>query len=175
MLPSPFLVIATQNPQDFHGTYPLPESQLDRFMVRLRMGYVEGEVERDILRGTQRNNPEDLEPVLSVDELIRLAKAVDEVRVDDLVLDYLMSLVAGTRQSPQLVLGVSTRGAMALQRAAQARAFLMGRSYVLPDDIKHLAVPVLAHRVQTGNHVTQGHEAGERVIEELLDSLEVPI
>ena len=174
-LPEPFLVIATQNPQDFHGTYPLPESQLDRFMIRLKMGYADPQFERDILRGVKRVDPEALPSVLSAEELIQLSSCVDGVRVDELVIDYLMMLIEGTRQSPQLLLGVSTRGAMALQRAAQARAFLLERDYVLPDDIKHLAVPVLAHRVQTGGHIAQGHEGAERVIRDLLDSIEVPL
>ncbi len=174
-LPSPFLVIATQNPQDFHGTYPLPESQLDRFMVRLRMGYASPQVEREILRGARRIDPEGITPLLSAEELVQLAQHVDEVRVDDVVIDYLMALVEGTRRSPQLTLGVSTRGAMALQRAAQARAFLLEREYVLPDDIKHLALPVLAHRVQAGGHMAQGHELAERILSELIDSVEVPL
>ncbi len=175
VLPKPFLVIATQNPQDFKGTYPLPESQLDRFMVRLRLGYADPSVERNILRGARRLAIEDVKPVLSTDELIQLSALVDTVRVDDIILDYLMAIVEETRRSPALLLGVSTRGALALQRAAQARALLLERDYVIPDDVKHLAVPVLAHRVHTGGHVSQMTSASERVISELIMAIEVPL
>ena len=175
VLPEPFLVIATQNPQDFKGTYPLPESQLDRFMVRLRLGYADPGVERNILRGTQRLSIDEVNPVLSTDELIQLSGLVDSVRVDDVILDYLMKIVEETRRSPSLQLGVSTRGAMALQRAAKARALLLERDYVIPDDIKHLAIPVLAHRVHAGGHVSQMTNASERVISELLMTIEVPL
>lgn len=172
-LPSPFIVIATQNPQEYHGTYPLPESQMDRFMVRLRMGYPAPEVERAILRGRRGDPPvQSLEPQLTVDELRALQAAVDDVRVDDLVLDYLMSLVEETRRSPHVELGVSTRGALALQRAARARALLDGRDYVLPDDVKALAIPVLAHRLILAGEpdgLARSRAEAERLVRELLD------
>ncbi len=178
-LPDPFIVIATQNPQDFHGTYPLPESQLDRFMVRLHMGYPDQRVERDILRAGGGADPLGrLEPQLAIDELRALQDAVDAVRVDDLVLDYVMGLVEESRRTPQLELGVSTRGALALQRAARARALLLGRTYVLPDDIKALAVPVLAHRVHatgTAEGLLRAHDEAEQVIRQLVEQVPVPV
>lgn len=178
-LPAPFIVIATQNPQDFHGTYPLPESQLDRFMVRLHMGYPDQRVERDILRAGGGADPLGrLEPQLAIDELRALQDAVDAVRVDDLVLDYVMGLVEESRRTPQLELGVSTRGALALQRAARARALLLGRTYVLPDDIKALAVPVLAHRVHatgTAEGLLRAHDEAEQVIRQLVEQVPVPV
>ena len=178
-LPDPFIVIATQNAQDFHGTYALPESQLDRFMMRLRLGYPEGAVEREILQQRGRKNPvESVSPVTSVAQLTALQAAVDDVRVNDVVLDYVMALVSASRQSPQLELGVSTRGALALQRAARARALIEGRDYVIPDDVKALAVPVLGHRVQeAGAHegLVRGRHGAERVIEQLISQVEVPL
>ncbi|MCA9561426.1 MAG: AAA family ATPase [Myxococcales bacterium] len=178
-LPDPFIVIATQNPQDFHGTYPLPESQLDRFMMRLHMGYPTPQVERAILRGRTRRDPlADTSAVATADQVRDLQHQVDEVRVDDLVLDYVMALVEASRTTPAIELGVSTRGALALQRAARARALLAGRKYTLPDDVKHLAVPVLAHRVQVAGG-TEGflrvQGEAERVIAQLVEQVPVPI
>lgn len=178
-LPDPFVVIATQNPQDFHGTYPLPESQLDRFMMRLHLGYPDGRVERAILRGRTRRDPlADLEPRGTLDQLRDLQRKVDEVRVDDLVIDYIMTLVEVSRQTPTLELGVSTRGALALQRAARARALILGRAYTLPDDVKHLAVPVLAHRVLVaggGEGLLRTYGEAERVVAQLVEQVPVPI
>ncbi|MCB9547907.1 MAG: AAA family ATPase [Myxococcales bacterium] len=177
-LPSPFVVIATQNPQDFHGTYPLPESQLDRFMVRLHLGHPTEAVERAILRGRRGVDPAaGLAPVLSAEVLVELQAAVGEIRVDELILDYLLGIVGQTRRSPQLELGVSTRGALALQRAAQARALLQGRTFVIPDDVKALAVPVLAHRVQVAgatDGLLRANEDAERLIQRLVEQVPVP-
>ena len=178
-LPDPFIVIATQNAQDFHGTYALPESQLDRFMMRLRLGYPEGAVEREILQNRARRNPvDDLQPVATVSQLTALQALVDDVRVNDVVLDYVMALVGASRRSPHLDLGVSTRGALALQRAARARALLEGRDYVIPDDVKALAVSVLGHRVQTpGAHdgLVRGRHEAELVIAQLVSQVPVPL
>lgn len=178
-LPDPFIVLATQNPQDFHGTYPLPESQLDRFMMRLHLGYPDARVERAILKGRNRLDAlSELEPRGTVDQLRELQRLVDDIRVDDLVIDYLMTLVETSRQTPSISLGVSTRGALALQRAARARALLLGRSYCLPDDVKHLAVPVLAHRIQVtggGEGLLRTHGEAERVIAQLLEQVPVPV
>ncbi len=178
-LPDPFIVIATQNPQDFHGTYPLPESQLDRFMMRLHLGYPDGRVERAILKGRTGRDPLSLlEPRSTVDQLRDLMRRVEDVRVDDLVIDYLMTLVEASRQTPTLELGVSTRGALALQRAARARALLLGRTYTLPDDVKHLAVPVLAHRVLVaggGDGLLRTYGEAERVVAQLVEQVPVPV
>lgn len=174
-LPEPFVVIATQNPQDFHGTYPLPESQLDRFMVRLRMGYPAPNVERAILQSRRRAAPPPVEPVLSLEAFKAIQAAVETVRVDDLIVDYLLGIVGQTRRTPQIELGVSTRGALALQRAAQARALLDARDFVLPDDIKALAVPVLAHRIQLGGVSNGNATEAEQLIDRLVDQVAVPI
>ena len=178
-LPDPFIVIATQNAQDFHGTYALPESQLDRFMMRLRLGYPESRIEREILRDRGRRSPVDtLEPVASVAQLRALQIAVDTIKVSDVVLDYVMALVEASRQSPQLELGVSTRGALALQRAARARALIEGRAYVVPDDVKGLAIAVLGHRVQVaGGHdgLLRSQRETDRVITQIIDEVAVPI
>ena len=176
-LPAPFVVIATQNPQDFHGTYPLPESQLDRFMVRLRMGYPSAAVERDILKNRRRKSRPAVQPALTQADLIAVQAAVDEVRVDDLIIEYILGIVGQTRHAPQLELGASTRGALALQRAAQARALLDERTFVLPDDVKALAVPVLAHRVQVAGITDsmRSHSDAEQLIAQLVTQVPVPI
>jgi len=178
-LPEPFIVVATQNPQDFHGTYPLPESQLDRFMVRLHLGYPSGDVERAILKGRQADEPvTEVTAQTTAEAVLEMQRLVYEVRVDDLVLDYLMALVDETRRTPQLDLGVSTRGALALQQATRARALLSDREYVLPDDVKALAVPVLAHRVQGAggsDGLLRAHEEAEQIIAELLEQVPVPV
>jgi MoxR-like ATPase len=146
-LPRPFMVLATQNPIEYEGTHVLPESQLDRFLLRVRIGYPDATDEKAILRGGGSTAPESLKPVLSADEVQELQARVDLVRAEDSVLDYVMALVAATRVSPLLRLGVSPRGSLALLRAARARALADGRDFILPDDAKALAVPVLAHRV----------------------------
>ena len=145
-LPSPFMVLATQNPREYEGTYPLPESQLDRFLVRMRIGYPDLEDEKAILRGGAAV-PDTLGPALGLDDVRRLQALAETVRVADVVLDYLMALVSATRESPRLALGVSPRGARALIAASRAAALTEGRDYVIPDDVKRLAVPALAHRV----------------------------
>ncbi len=178
-LPHPFIVIATQNPQDFHGTYPLPESQLDRFMVRLAIGYPHTSVERDILEQRSTTLPVDaIEAMTDAGQVQALQKMVDAVRVDGLVLDYLMAIVQGTRNHAEISLGVSTRGALELQKACRARALVCGRNYVLLDDVKHLAGPVLAHRIKLPGQwdaMTQGREQAETTISELLDTIPVPV
>ena len=145
-LPAPFMVLATQNPREYEGTYPLPESQLDRFLLRVRIGYPDAEDEKAILRGAAAS-PDTLAPALGLEDVRRLQTLADTVRVADLVLDYVMMLVSATRDSQSLALGVSPRGARALVAAARAAALTDGRDYVLPDDVKRLAVPALAHRV----------------------------
>ena len=145
-LPTPFMVLATQNPREYEGTYPLPESQLDRFLLRVRIGYPDVEDEKAILRGAAAS-PDTLAAALSPDDVRRLQTFADTVRVADLVLDYVMALVTATRESPRLALGVSPRGARALVAAARAAALTDGRDYVVPDDVKRLAIPALAHRV----------------------------
>jgi MoxR-like ATPase len=176
ILEPPFIVLATQNPYEFEGTYVLPESQLDRFMMRVRMGYPVRSEERRILASHRGGEPvEELEPVLTGAEVLRLQQAVRAVRVDDAIADYLLDIVHKTRTGEDLHVGVSTRGALTLYRAAQSWALVSGRDYVVPDDVKTLAVPVLAHRV-VGKSFLQAGEFGaaEAIIRDVVDSLRVP-
>ena len=147
-VPAPFIVLATQNPVEHHGTYPLPESQLDRFLLRIKMTYPEAESEREILRsqaGAARLG--EVVPVISGQDVIDMQDEVQKVRVDDSLVDYALEIVKRTRQSEQLSLGVSPRGSLMLYQAAQAMAFLEGRTFAIPDDFKRLTVSVFAHRL----------------------------
>ena len=178
-LPHPFLVIATQNPVEHHGTYPLPESQLDRFLMRIKMGYPSQETEREILRKRVHNDGlEALEPVADVSDVLEMQEAVTQVKVDASLHDYALEIVNRTRKTDQLALGVSPRGTLMLQRAAQARAFLDGRDYCLPDDFKQLAVAVFAHRViASARHASlqRKAETTESVLREIVASVRVPL
>jgi MoxR-like ATPase len=178
-LPQPFLVIATQNPVEHHGTYPLPESQLDRFLMRIKMGYPSPETEREILRKRANDDPlQSLEPVAGVQDVLAMQEAVMQVKVDTSLHDYALEIVTRTRQTDQLALGVSPRGTLMLQRAAQARAFLDGRDYCLPDDFKKLAVAVFSHRVVASSRhasLQKKSETTESVIREIVDSVPVPL
>ncbi len=175
-LDPPFIVLATQNPYEFEGTYVLPESQLDRFMIRLRLGYPLRTEERKLLASHRDGEPvETLRPVLTAEDVIQLQRAVRHVRVDDSIADYLLDIVHATRKGEDLHVGVSTRGALTLYRAAQSLAFVSGRDYVVPDDIKTLAIPVLSHRV-VGKSFLQAGEFGaaEAIIRDIVDRLRVP-
>jgi MoxR-like ATPase len=175
-LDPPFIVLATQNPYEFEGTYVLPESQLDRFMIRLRMGYPLRSEERKVLSSHRAGEPvESLSPVLSAEDILHLQRAVRNIRVDDAIADYLLDIVHATRKGEDLHVGVSTRGALTLYRAAQSLALVSGRDYVVPDDVKSLAVPILAHRV-VGKSFLQAGEFGaaEAIIRDLVDRLRVP-
>ncbi len=175
-LPRPFMVLATQNPREYEGTFPLPESQLDRFLLRIRIGYPEAPDEKLILRGGGGMLVERLDPVLSVAEVLALQDEAERVRADESVLDYLMALVAATRATPLLSLGVSPRGSIALLRAARARALADGRDFLLPDDVKSLAVPALAHRVLTrgATGASGGGMDAEAIIRTLAQDVPVP-
>jgi MoxR-like ATPase len=178
-LPQPFMVLATQNPIEHHGTYPLPESQLDRFMLRLRIGYPGGADEKLILRDREHAEPlDEMEPVLSAAEILELQDAVSEVTVDDAIVDYLMRIVAATRSSEMLDLGASPRGSLSLFRAAQALALTEERSYCLPDDIKRLVVPVFAHRLTVSSRYSSAmkrSEEAEAVLLEIMKTISVPL
>jgi MoxR-like ATPase len=178
-LPQPFLVIATQNPVEHHGTYPLPESQLDRFLMRIKMGYPSPETEREILRKRANDDPlQSLEPVAGVQDVLAMQDAVTQVKVDTSLHDYALEIVTRTRRTDQLALGVSPRGTLMLQRAAQARAFLDGRDYCLPDDFKKLAVAVFSHRVVASSRhasLQKKSETTESVLREIVDSVPVPL
>jgi MoxR-like ATPase len=176
LLKAPFLVIATQNPVEHHGTYPLPESQLDRFLLRLQIGYPDRASEREIVR--QHQGGADIKPVLTAAEVLRFQEQASRVRVDDSLVDYLLAIAERTRKHEALTLGVSPRGAQALYRAAQALAMIEGRDYVLPDDIKRLAIPVFAHRVSVHSRMALAQrtiEAATRILEEILTHVDVPI
>jgi len=175
-LPRPFLVIATQNPLEFEGTYPLPESQLDRFLLRISVGYPDREYERQLLITHRNGEPVDqLQPVLSCDQILALQAEVRGVRVDSAISEYLLDLVRLTRECDELYVGVSVRGALSLYRASQALAMVEGRHYVVPDDIKRLAVPVLAHRVIPKGYLRGGQRAAvEALISRLVNDLRVP-
>lgn len=179
LLPQPFMVIATQNPWEYHGTFPLPESQLDRFLMRIRIGYPDPIDEKKILERPQLLRPADeLEPVLTLQEVLDLQERVEKVRVEDSLMDYLLAIVLATRRCDALALGVSTRGAMALHKASKAMALLRQRDYCLPDDIKELAPLVLSHRVRLeAKHGVQSHrsEDVERLIQDIVESVPVPL
>ena len=178
-LPRPFMVIATQNPIEHHGTYPLPESQLDRFLLRIKMGYPEAGAEKEILR-RQNHLPgiELLQPVLKTEDILGAQTAVSEVRVDESLLDYIMTIVEATRRSEFLLIGASPRGSLALHRTAQALAYFEGRDYCIPDDIKRLVLPVLAHRVIVNAKYSSPHrrnEEAESILAEILQDIEIPL
>jgi MoxR-like ATPase len=175
-LPAPFMVVATQNPVEFEGTYPLPESQLDRFLLRISLGYPQREVELEILNTHREGEPVDmLPPVVNCQQVIALQQAVRQVTVDESINHYLLDIIGATRSCDDLHVGVSTRGTLALYRASQAAALVAGRSYVVPDDLKRLAVPALAHRVITKGYLRGSQrEAVEALIERLVEEVPVP-
>jgi MoxR-like ATPase len=178
-LPKPFLVLATQNPIEHHGTYPLPESQLDRFLMRIRMGYPNRASEKEIMRShAGRSSADQTEPLLDAADVITIQETVSQVKVDDSLLDYALEIVDRTRQTEQFSLGVSPRGALMLHRAAQAYAHLEGRDYCLPDDFKRLVLPVFAHRVVVSSRYVSTQkksEQAEAILREILDTTRVPL
>ena len=178
-LPQPFIVIATQNPIEHHGTYPLPESQLDRFMLRLRVGYPSADDEKQILRDREHAEPlDDVQAVMRGQDLLELQAAVSEVSVDDAIVDYLMRIVTATRSSEMLDLGVSPRGTLALFRAAQALALTEDRIYCIPDDVKRLVIPVFAHRLTVSSRYSSAmrrSEEAEAVLREIMKTVSVPL
>jgi len=177
-LPEPFLIIATQNPVEYHGTFPLPEAQLDRFLVRLKIGYPDAGREREIIRGRDLYGLAGrLDPVLTEAEVLALQAEAEAVRVDDALLGYIVALAAETRRRSAIKLGVSPRGALLLRRAAQARALTFGRDYAVPDDIKQVAVPVLAHRivVDSPSYGLVRIRESDTVIEDVLKATPVPL
>jgi len=178
-LPQPFLVIATQNPVEHHGTYPLPESQLDRFLMRVRMGYPDDSAEREILRseaGTAQL--EHMQPVVTGPDVLEMQQAVTQVRVDDALVNYALAVVRRTRQTEQFSLGVSPRGSQMLYRAAQAMAFLDARDFCIPEDFKPLVIPVCAHRVVVNalySSTLKKSEQAEQAMREIVESIPVPV
>ena len=180
VLPAPFLVMATQNPLEHHGTYPLPESQLDRFLMRLTIGYPNAEAERRILLESARTDPllESLSPVLTPPQVLRLQDEVEGVRADAAIVDYLMEIVRRTRTASGFRMGVSPRGSIALFRAARAFALTSGRRYLVPDDVRRLVVPCLAHRLLPAGATAatlDAHDQAAALLEHIMDETEVPV
>ncbi|MEI6045140.1 MAG: MoxR family ATPase [Chloroflexota bacterium] len=174
-LPDPFIVLATQNPIEYEGTFPLPEAQLDRFLIRISMGYPGKRAEIEMLSRQQLQHPlESLKQVINASELIAAQEAVKEVYVDELVKDYIVTLVGRTREHEEVYLGASPRGSLALYRASQARALLEGRNYVIPDDIKSLAEITLAHRLIMNPSARMKGLSSQTVIQDILRTLPVP-
>ncbi len=175
-LERPFFVLATQNPYEFEGTYPLPENQLDRFMVCMEIGYPDKAAEKAVLISHRTGEPVNrLKPVVSGEQLLALQAAVHEVRVDDALHDYILEIVHATRSHQELTIGVSTRGAITFSRAIQSRAFIEGRDYVIPDDVKAMAIPVLAHRVVCSGILREGQrKRAQAVLQQLLAKIPVP-
>lgn len=173
--PRPFLVMATQNPIEYEGTFPLPEAQLDRFFMRLTLGYPTAQDEMEILQRQQHHHPvEDLQQVVDDAEILELQEAVRQVRVDPLIMQYVVSIVEGTRSHNEVYLGSSPRGSLSLTRAAQGLALMRGRDYVLPDDIKELAEPVLAHRIIVSPAARLREVTAREILGEVLDQSPVP-
>jgi MoxR-like ATPase len=175
-LPRPFLVLATQNPVEYEGTFPLPEAQLDRFLMRIRLGYPSFDDERQITINLQRRHPiESLQMVSSAEELVGFQNAIVEVHVDESVRDYVLRVVRATREHPDVALGASPRGTLALLRTSQALAALRGRDYVLPDDVKLLAPLALAHRIIIKPESQLRSRSGDSIVNGLLQTIEVPV
>jgi MoxR-like ATPase len=178
-LPRPFMVLATQNPIEHHGTYPLPESQLDRFMMRITIGYPGASSEKEILRRLSSEHPvNSLVPVMTAADILALQEQVRHVSVDEALVDYVLQIVKQTRSHDHLLLGVSPRGSLSIYRAAQALAFVEGRDYVLPDDFKRLVKPVFAHRLAVNSKFAttlKRIEQTETILDEILETLEVPL
>jgi len=179
LLPQPFMVLATQNPIEHHGTYPLPESQLDRFLLRIRMGYPGRASEKELLRNHTGHLPaETIVPVMEARDIVAMQEAAQHVRVEDSLLDYALEIVDRTRQAEQLTLGVSPRGSLMLRRAAQARAFVEGRDFCLPDDFKQLILPAFTHRVVVNARYAstkRKSEQAETILSEIVESTRIPL
>ena len=175
-LKEPFMVLATQNPIEYEGTFPLPEAQLDRFMMKISIGYPEPDDEKAILRRFKESNPiRDVRPVLTGDDIIELQNSVKQVYVDESIDGYIVDIINATRHSDDLQLGASPRGSLALFRASQARAIMRGRGYVLPDDVKELVKPVLSHRVIVKPESKLMGISAERVLDNILRMVHVPV
>jgi MoxR-like ATPase len=178
-LPQPFMVMATQNPIEHHGTYPLPESQLDRFLMRLKIGYPSADSEKEILRNFAQSDPlANIRPVMTALEVVEIQNQVRRVKVDEELVNYTLAIVEKTRQHEYLSLGVSPRGSMSLYRAGQAIAFLEGRNYCIPDDFKRLIIPVFSHRcVVSSRYVStlKKSDQTEAILEGIVESTPVPL
>lgn len=175
-VPTPFFVIATQNPLEYHGTYPLPEGQLDRFLIALSLGYLDPSEESRVITEQLLEHPiERIGPVISLSEVEEIQTRVRETRVESVVLDYAVAVTGSTRTHPDVILGAGPRGTLGLTRVAQARALLLGRDYVLPDDVKAIAPMVLPHRITLKPQLRRGHGAAKSVVSDVLGQVPVPV
>ncbi|MHA6252519.1 AAA family ATPase [Oceanobacillus sp. CAU 1775] len=176
LLNEPFFVMATQNPIEYEGTYPLPEAQLDRFILKLQMGYPSFAEELELLENTAKNHPiESIESVMTREELIELQAEVNEVYIDTSIQSYIVNIVKRTRENPKTFLGVSPRGSIALMKAAKAYAYIKGRDYVIPDDVKYLAPYVLSHRMIMTSEGKYDGATGEEIVHSILDTTHIPV
>lgn len=174
-LEEPFMVLATQNPIEYEGTFPLPEAQLDRFMLRIRLGYASKSEEMEVLERQRYTHPvTQIEQVVTVEELLEAQTAIKDIYIDELVKEYIVDVVRETREHPDVYLGSSSRGALAIYRLCQARAAMAGRDYVLPDDVKALALPALGHRIIVGPAARIKDVEPEQIVQEILDKHPVP-
>ncbi len=174
-LPRPFMVVATQNPIEYEGTFPLPESQMDRFFMRIKLGYPDAKSESEILDRQKLKHPiEDLEPVVSAQEILNMQKQVKNIFVKEEIRDYIVSIVQSTRNEERIFLGASPRGSLALYRASQAKAFLDGRDYVIPDDVKEMAILTLSHRIITHSEDIRINSSSEEILREILEEVPIP-
>lgn len=175
-LDRPFFVLATQNPYEFEGTYPLPENQLDRFMICMDIGYPDKAAEKAVLTSHRLGEPVDrLKPVITIEQVLALQAAVREVRMDESISDYILEIVHRSRANNELTVGVSTRGAITFSRAVQSHAFVEGRDYVIPDDVKQMMLPVLAHRVVCAGMLREGQrKRAQAVLQQIVDRIPVP-
>jgi len=175
-LPQPFMVVATENPIEFHGTYPLPEAQLDRFLIRLALGYPAADVEVDILKSHARTHPLDgIAPVLALEQVRRVQQEVSDIHVDNNILEYIVEIIHATRHDNRLELGISTRGSLMLSRAAQARAYFVGRAFVIPDDVLWLIPHVLPHRVILTSKMRYDGATARQIIGDIVSRVKVPV
>ncbi|KPL23464.1 MAG: hypothetical protein AMJ75_06020 [Phycisphaerae bacterium SM1_79] len=175
-LPKPFMVIATENPIEFHGTYPLPEAQMDRFLVRLGIGYPTAEVEVDILKSHAHTEPLDrIRPVLQLEQVRQIQQEVTDVHVDDGILEYIVEIVHATRRDNRLDLGISTRGTLMLSRAARARAYFQKRDFVIPDDVLWVVPHVLPHRILLTSKTRQSGTPARQIVTDIVGHIKVPV
>jgi MoxR-like ATPase len=175
-LTKPFMVIATENPIEFHGTYPLPEAQLDRFLVRLAIGYPSVEVEIDILKSHAHNEPLDrIKPVLQLEQVRQIQKEVTDVHIDDSILEYIVEIVHATRNDNRLRLGISTRGTLMMSRAARARAYFQKRDFVIPDDVLWLVPHVLPHRILLTSKTLHSGTTARQIVMDIVGRIKVPV
>jgi MoxR-like ATPase len=175
-LPQPFMVVATENPIEFHGTYPLPEAQLDRFLIRLSIGYPAADVEVDILKSHARSQPlESISPVLTLEQVRKMQQEVSDIHVDNSILEFIVEIIHATRHDNRLELGISTRGSLMLSRAAQARAYFVGRDFVVPDDVLWLIPHVLPHRVILTSKTRYDGATTRQIIADIVGRIKVPV